>query len=250
MIVGIIPARYASTRLPGKPLIDLNGRTMIERVWRAAKASSALDRVIVATDDDRVADVMRALDAEVCLTPSDLPSGSDRCDAAIRALHLRPQIVVNIQGDEPLLQPSLITHLVEALLRSRADVSTPASRILFADELDDPSIVKVVRAADGHAIYFSRSAVPFQRDVDKGQWMSHQAYWRHIGLYAYTLRALQRHVSLPPSPLERAEALEQLRLLEDGARFACVETDHVLLSVDTPEDADRVRRYLGDAGID
>jgi len=250
MVVGIIPARYASTRLPGKPLIDLNGRTMIERVWRAATASSALDRVIVATDDDRVADVMRTLDAEVCMTSPDLPSGSDRCDAAIRALHLRPDIVVNIQGDEPLLQPSLITHLVEALHRSRADVSTPVSRILFADELDDPSIVKVVRGADGHAIYFSRSAVPFQRDVDKGQWLSRQPYWRHIGLYAYTLRALQRHVALPPSPLERAEALEQLRLLEDGARFACVETDQVLLSVDTPEDADRVRRYLGDAGID
>jgi 3-deoxy-manno-octulosonate cytidylyltransferase (CMP-KDO synthetase) len=249
MIVGIIPARYASTRLPGKPLVDLNGRAMIERVWRAATASAALDRVIIATDDDRVASAAHDFGAEVCMTSPELPSGSDRCDAAIRTMHLRPEIVVNIQGDEPLLQPSLITTLVDALRTSRADVSTPVTRILFADELDDPSVVKVARAADGHAVYFSRTAIPFQRDVDKGQWLTSRPYWKHIGLYAFRLSALQRHVALPASSLERAEALEQLRLLEDGARFLCVETDHVLLSVDTPEDADRVRRYLSDAGM-
>lgn len=243
MIVGVIPARYASTRLPGKPLIDLHGRTMIEHVWRAAKDAEVLDRVLVATDDHRVAAEAMGFGAEVVLTSPDLASGSDRCDAAIRQLRLTPSVVVNIQGDEPLLPSSLILHLVDGLQKG-ADVATPVSPIGAVDELASPTVVKVVRGADGRALYFSRAAIPFRRDITADVWLDGHTYWKHIGMYAFTWDALRRHVSLPPSPLERAEALEQLRLLEDGAIIRCVETDEVLIGVDTAADAERVRDHL------
>lgn len=245
MIVGVIPARYASTRLPGKPLIDLCGQSMIERVWRAATACTVLDRVLIATDDERIVAEAQRFGAEAYLTSADLPSGTDRCDALIRQLHLRPDIVVNIQGDEPLLAPNVITHLVQALRTSGADVATAMSRILFADELASASVVKVVVDASNNALYFSRSPIPYLRnEADVATWHSAHTFWKHIGIYAYTLAALQRHVSLPPSPLERAEMLEQLRLMEAGARFTCVETEQLFLAVDTEQDAERVRDVL------
>jgi 3-deoxy-manno-octulosonate cytidylyltransferase (CMP-KDO synthetase) len=216
---------------------------MLERVWRAARASD-LDRVLIATDDVRIADEARRIGADVTMTAADLPSGSDRCAAAVRSAGLRPSIVVNIQGDEPLLQPQLLNGLVRALEQSGADVATPISRILFSAELDDAAVVKVVRGANNHALYFSRAAVPAIRDVNRSDWTQHHTYWKHIGLYAYTWPSLQRHVQLPPSALEQCEKLEQLRLLEDGARFVCVETEQMLMSVDTPDDAERVRLWL------
>lgn len=217
---------------------------MLERVWRAAAGSLALDRVVIATDDDRIMQAAQSFGAEVCMTDPHIASGTDRCNAVLTSMHLRPDVVVNIQGDEPLLPSSLITGLVHALQRSHCDVSTPVSRMLFSDELDDPSVVKVVRASNGHALYFSRSAVPFTRSLDKGQWVASHHYWKHTGVYAMTYQALQRHIALPPTELERMESLEQLRLLEDGARFMCVETDAVLLSVDTADDVQRVCTYL------
>lgn len=223
---------------------------MVERVWRAAAASAAVDRVVVATDDARIVDACNAFGAESCMTDPDLTSGTDRCEAVLRHLGLQPDVVINIQGDEPLLHPSILTNLVHALRSTAVDVTTPVSRILFAQELDDPAVVKVARAAEGHAVYFSRSPIPYSRDVEPEHWLSARPYWRHIGIYAYTLTALRKHVSLPPSPLERAESLEQLRLLETGARFGCVETDHVLMSVDTPADAERVRAYLRSRAAD
>jgi len=244
MIVGIIPARYDSTRFPGKPLVDLNGRTMLERVWSAAVRSPILDRVIIATDDERIHVEAQRIGAEAHLTSTDIGSGTDRCDAVLRQLRLKPDIIVNIQGDEPLLPPGLITHLVQTLKNSDADVATPVTRILFPAELDDPDIVKAVRSDDGRIIYFSRSAVPFVRDVPKIKWPSTHAFWKHIGIYAYTFDALRKHVMLPRSPLERVESLEQMRLLESGARFAGVETEAVFMSVDTPDDARRVSDYL------
>lgn len=244
MILGIIPARYASTRLPGKPLIDLCGQTMIERVWRTASSSPALDRVIIATDDERVVAEAQRIGAEAHLTSPDLPSGTDRCDALVRTLRLQPDVVINIQGDEPLLAPNVLTLLVNTLQTSGADVSTPVSRILFPAELDDSGVVKVARSVNGDALYFSRSPIPFLRSVERSHWTTSYTYWKHIGIYAYTRDALRRHVFLPPSPLERAESLEQLRLLEDGARFVCVETEQMFMAVDTAEDAERVRAWL------
>jgi len=245
MIIGVIPARYASTRLPGKPLIDLCGQSMIERVWRAASACTLLDRVIIATEDERVIADAQRFGAEAYLTSEDLVSGTDRCDALIRQLHLRPDVVVNIQGDEPLLSPNVITHIVQALRTSGADVATAMSRILFAEELASASVVKVVVDSSNNALYFSRSPIPHLRnEVDAATWHTAHTFWKHIGIYAFTLPALHRHVSLPPSPLERAELLEQLRLLENGARFTCVETEQLFLAVDTAQDAERVRDVL------
>lgn len=244
MIVGIIPARYASVRLPGKPLIDLEGQTMLERVWRAATAATGIDRVIIATDNEYVLAEAHRLHAEAVLTSPDEPSGTDRCYAVIKVLNISPDIILNIQGDEPLLMPNVLTHCVEALKYAKADVATPVSLINDYADLTNPNVVKVVRASNGNALYFSRSPVPYRRGVELGRWLNDVAYWKHIGIYAYTAEALLQHVMLPPSPLEQLEQLEQLRLLEHGARIACVETDMHGVSVDTPEDADRVRAIL------
>lgn len=244
MIVGIIPARYASTRLPGKPLIDLEGQSMIERVWRAASESTALQRVVIATDSEHIVVEAQRIGAEVVLTSPDEPSGTDRCYAALRALKISPNIVVNIQGDEPLLQHQVLTMCVEALIARRADVATPVVSISEVHDLLDPNVVKVAKAENHRALYFSRSPIPYRRDSVTEDWLVHATYWKHIGMYAYTMEALRRHVMLPPSPLERLEQLEQLRLLEQGANITCVETLHDVLSVDTMEDADRVRAVL------
>lgn len=244
MIVGIIPARFAATRLPGKPLIDLCGKTMIERVWSAARACEKLDRVIIATDSELIADEARRIGAEVALTDPDLPSGTDRCYAVVQQLENTPDIVINIQGDEPLLQSSVLTQLVDALADPEADVSTPVTRIAHASDLADSNIVKVAMGSGRKAVYFSRSPIPHLRGVEMHDWLSHQPYWKHIGVYAYRTAALERHVGLPVSSLERSESLEQLRLLESGAHFVAVETDVEFISVDTPEDAERVRAYL------
>ena len=160
MIVGVIPARYAATRLPGKPLVDLCGQSMIERVWRAASSCSELDRVLIATDDDRVGAEARRIGAEVVMTDAELPSGTDRCHAALASLLTAPEIVINIQGDEPLLQASVLTDLVRALREGRADVATPVSRIDQPHDLVDPNVVKVVMTSSRRALYFSRSPVP------------------------------------------------------------------------------------------
>lgn len=244
MIVAVIPARYASTRLPGKPLIDLEGQSMIERVWRAASLCKTVDKVIVATDDGRVAHEVKRLGGDVEITSPELQSGTDRCYAVISQRGLTPNVVVNIQGDEPLLTPELVDSLIQRLLSSTADVSTPVMRITDAAELEDPSVVKVVMAANNTALLFSRSVIPFNRNVERSEWLSHYEYWKHAGIYAYRIEALRKHIGLPVSKLEIAESLEQLRMLEQGAQFLCVESDVVLKSVDTPSDAERVREYI------
>jgi 3-deoxy-manno-octulosonate cytidylyltransferase (CMP-KDO synthetase) len=229
MIVGVIPARYASTRLPGKPLIDLAGQPMIERVWRAASQAHVLDRILVATDDQRIAEVVRGFGGDVELTASDLPSGTDRCYAAVMQRGWTPDIVVNIQGDEPLLDPVVINGLVELLQSSGADVATPVQRIT-EEERQLPSVVKAVVNSAGIATAFTRNPVPTP--------------WKHIGIYAYTWAALESHITKAPSQMEGAERLEQLRLLEAGARYACLVTNAAFMAVDTAEDAERVRREL------
>ncbi len=246
MAVGIIPARYASVRLPGKPLVDLNGKSMIRRVWEGATESRLLERVVVATDDERIAEECRSFGAEAVLTSPELPSGTDRIAAAHKALHREYDIVVNIQGDEPLLRGALVDKLVQALADSDADVATPVTPLTSLEELSNPAVVKVAMNAAGRALYFSRSAIPFFRDADMAHWPEHYPYQKHIGLYAYRRAALERFVALPPSLLERAESLEQLRLLEDGAVFHCVHTDNRLVAIDTPADADHVRVLLRD----
>ncbi|MES2765999.1 MAG: 3-deoxy-manno-octulosonate cytidylyltransferase [Bacteroidota bacterium] len=242
--IGIIPARYNSTRYPGKPLIDLNGQTMLERVWRSANRAHFLKRVVVATDDERIAKECERISAEYLMTPSNLVSGTDRVAFTYEMLNDHSEIIVNIQGDEPLLESYVLDKLVREFTISKADVGTLVRQIDSHDDLDNHSIVKVVMRDNKTALYFSRSAIPCVRDVVREEWITKHAFWRHIGIYAYRRDALFRFVELKPPLLEKVEQLEQLRLLEDGAEFLCVETEGNFISVDTPEDAERVKAVL------
>jgi 3-deoxy-manno-octulosonate cytidylyltransferase (CMP-KDO synthetase) len=232
----IIPARYASTRFPGKPLVDLAGRPMVVRVCERA-AKSGAEAVHVATDDERIAAAVRQHGFAVVMTRADHVSGTDRLAEAAALLGLdEKQIVVNVQGDEPLIEPALIRRVAERL--EDADMSTACHAIHDAASLANPNVVKVVMDARGHALYFSRSRIPYPRE-------SEAACYRHAGIYAYRVGFLRRYASLAPSPLEKAEALEQLRALWHGHRIAVVvsETD-IPPGVDTPQDLEAVRRML------
>jgi 3-deoxy-manno-octulosonate cytidylyltransferase (CMP-KDO synthetase) len=237
-IVAVIPARFASTRFPGKPLADIDGRPMIEHVYRRAEASPVVSRVIVATDDLRIATTVTAFGGHVRLTRPDHPSGMDRL--AEVATTLDCDIVVNVQGDEPLLDPRAIAEVVEPFVDPSVVMTTLYRRIHNPTELSDPNVVKVVLDRAGFALYFSRAPIPFARDP-RGGW---PPLYRHIGVYAYHRSALLVLAALEPTPLERAEALEQLRALEHGIRIKAVETAYDSIGVDTPADLDEVRRLL------
>lgn len=240
--VGVIPARYRSTRFPGKPLAPLGDATMLEVVWRRVASADALSRVIVATDDARIADAARGFDADVMMTDEHHPSGTDRVAEVVRRLDETFDVVVNVQGDEPLVTPGAIDRLVRALDGRHGDddaLATLAEPLTDADELGDPNVVKLVAAPDGRALYFSRAPIPHVADGEAGPRRKHQ------GLYAYTPAALERLTALPPSPLERAERLEQLRALEHGFTITVVDSDFRSHGVDTPRDLDLVARALG-----
>jgi 3-deoxy-manno-octulosonate cytidylyltransferase (CMP-KDO synthetase) len=237
--VAVIPARYQSSRLPGKPLVEIAGRPMIEHVYRRAEASPAVDAVVVATDDVRVRDAVEAFGGLAVMTRADHPSGSDR--VAEVAASLSCDLVINVQGDEPLLATEMIAEAVAPL---EADPSIPMGtlcRRLDADaELDDPNVVKVVTDAAGFALYFSRAPIPHVRGAAFGR-DPRQAF-KHIGLYVYRRAFLLAFARLAPTPLERAESLEQLRALEHGFKIRVVETRHDSVGVDTNADLERARR--------
>lgn len=237
-VLGIIPARYESTRLPGKALLDLAGRPMIEHVYRRAAAARALDALIVATDDGRIAAAVDAFGGVACMTSPSHASGTDRLAEIASALPCG--ILVNIQGDEPLLDPAVIDAVVEPLQADRSiAMSTAARRVRDEAELASASMVKVVRDATGAALYFSRAAIPWGRDRPA------VADARiHVGLYGYRRATLLALAGLPQGPLERAEALEQLRALEHGIRIQVVETDYESHEVNTPGDLERVRHRM------
>ena len=237
-IVAVIPARFASTRFPGKPLADIDGRSMIEHVYRRAEASPVVSRVIVATDDLRIATTVAEFGGNVKLTRGDHPSGTDRL--AEVAATLDCDIIVNIQGDEPLLDPRAIAEVVQPFADPSVVMTTLYRRIEHASELQNPNVVKVVLDRAGFALYFSRAPIPYARDP-RGGW---PPLYRHIGVYGYHRSALLVLASLEPTPLERAEALEQLRALEHGIRIKAVETAYDSIGVDTPEDLEEVRRLL------
>jgi len=242
----LIPARYASTRLPGKPLADVAGKPMIVRVAERARASGAA-RVVVATDDARIRDAVVAHGHEAVLTRSDHPTGTDRLAEAAAALRLpADHIVVNVQGDEPLLEPALIREMAELLARAPdAAIATACHPIDDAHEAFNPNVVKVVLDARSFALYFSRATIPWARDAfaaDTGRVPSGLPLYRHYGLYAYRVSFLLAYPALPPSPLERFEALEQLRALWHGHRIIVTITRGTPApGVDTPEDLERVR---------
>lgn len=242
--IGIIPARYASQRLPAKPLIDLLGKPMVQRVYEQAMKARKLDRVIVATDDRRIEQAVKAFGGDVLMTPADLRSGSDRVAAVAKSL--AADMYVNIQGDEPLIPPGLIDEAVETLERdSGAVVGTMARRLESPADLSNPGVVKVVFDRRGHALYFSRSPIPHVRDEsDLTRWPSSAVIYKHVGIYVYRREFLLRFAIMEESSLERAEKLEQLRILEAGETIAVGTTVHDSIPVDTPADIDRVLQIL------
>jgi len=235
--IAIIPARYQSTRLPGKALEDIAGRPMIEHVYRRAAAATSVTRVIVATDDRRILEAVQRFGGEAVMTAASHQSGTDRL--AEVAATLDGDVIVNVQGDEPLLAPETIDAAVAPFSDPSLEMSTLRRRIVDPAELQNPNVTKVVVDQDGFAMYFSRAPIPFTRpgqpSVDA---------WAHIGLYVYRRETLLRLAALPQTALERAEALEQLRALEHGIRIKAIETTHDTIGVDTREDLERVRALL------
>jgi len=254
--LGIIPARYAATRFPAKPLADLLGKSMIRRVWEGAMEAEQLSHVLVATDDERIASACTSFGADVVMTAPELPSGTDRILSAYRIFTERTgqafDAVVNIQGDEPLLRGSVVDDLVTALAGhdlTQNIVTTPIKRIVAPDELETPHIVKVALTPARRALYFSRSPIPhYRKSAVYADWLEASTYWKHIGIYAYTRPALLRFGELPPSRLEEMEQLEQLRLVEDGTAFYCVPTEEEFVAVDIESDAEKVRHILRERG--
>ena len=235
-IIGIIPARYASTRFPGKPLADINGKPMIQHVYERVKKAANLCDVLVATDDSRIYDCVHAFGGKAVMTDSDLPNGTARCEQAVRLWGGEADAVINIQGDEPLLDPVMIDEVAELL---REDECATLCRELTED-FWNPNTVKVVMSLDGYALYFSRSLIPYKRNA------SSLPIYQHIGIYGYRTDFLKKYVSLPSTPLSDAESLEQLKILEHGYRMRVKVTSsrHESIGVDTPEDLQRVREIL------
>jgi 3-deoxy-manno-octulosonate cytidylyltransferase (CMP-KDO synthetase) len=239
-ILGVIPARYASSRFPGKALVPIAGKPMLQHVWERAARARSLNRLIVATDDERILHAAQAFGADVRMTRSDHASGTDR--AAAVAAATSASLVVNIQGDEPLIDPAAIDQAVEGLLApGDAPMGTLKKRMEDAAEARDPNVVKVVCGHQGNALYFSRSPIPFARSGEA-------CFYKHIGLYVYRGEFLLAYSSLPVGPLEEAEKLEQLRALENGHKIRVVETDYDSLGVDTPGDLEKVRERI-EAGL-
>jgi 3-deoxy-manno-octulosonate cytidylyltransferase (CMP-KDO synthetase) len=242
LVLAVVPARFGAQRFPGKPLVDLRGRPMVVRVADAARRARTIDRVLIATDDDRIAEACRAAGHAVVMTPASCPSGTDRVYAALLAEQLLAQteLVVNVQGDEPLLDPDDVDVLVEETRESGLPMGTIARPLSDAARLDDPNVVKVVIRADGRALYFSRATIP--HGAAPGLAL------QHVGLYCYRPEALRTLTALPPSPLERAERLEQLRALEHGLdiHVALARSPRASIAIDTPEDVTRVLAILDD----
>jgi 3-deoxy-manno-octulosonate cytidylyltransferase (CMP-KDO synthetase) len=246
-ILGVIPARYASTRLPGKPLVDIGGTSMVMRVVEQARRSASLDRVIVATDDARVLDHAAAHGGECVMTSPHHPSGTDRCFEALRIVGRdRYDAVVNIQGDEPFIAPQQIDELCLALRQAPSGIATLAQVVTDDRDLDDPGEVLITTDVSMDALYFSRAAIPFLRDADAGPRHARFRYLKHVGLYGFSADVLEQLVKLAPSSLEKAEALEQLRWVENGYRVRIGLTEHPSFCVDTPADLEEARRRAGD----
>jgi 3-deoxy-manno-octulosonate cytidylyltransferase (CMP-KDO synthetase) len=239
-IIGIIPARYASTRFPGKPLVDIKGKSMINRVYAQAKKSTSLSSVIVATDDERIFNHVTDFGGEVCMTSSDHPSGTDRCAEVISKMNLTYDAVVNIQGDEPFIDPGQIDLVSKCFDDARTQLATLIKRVSSPEVLFNPNSPKVIINAENFAIYFSRHPIPFLRGVEQNEWLNSHTYYQHIGIYGYSINALQEITKLPPSTLEKAESLEQLRWIENGYAIKTAITTFETLAIDTPADLENI----------
>ncbi len=238
-ISAIIPARLGSTRLPRKVLADIHGKPLVWHVWNQVMQARLPAAVYVATDAEEVAEVVRGFGGLVIMTSPECRSGTERIAQAARDLDVDG--VINVQGDEPLVDPAMIDALISSWDMQLAELITPVFAIHDHDEIMNPNIVKVTRDARKRALYFSRSPIPYVRDVPQAEWLSKTAYWGHIGVYGYTHKALMAYPDLPVSPLETAESLEQLRFLDAGYAFQTFETTYRPVAVDVQADLDRVR---------
>lgn len=242
--VAIIPARYGSSRLPGKPLADIGGTPMIVRVMERVARASLVDEVFVATDDERIARVVTAGGGTALMTPAGIASGSDRI-AYVAESMTDAELIVNVQGDEPLIPPAMIDEAITPLLRDGTiDVGTLVRRIRTMHELENPSLPKVVLDERGRCLYFSRSPIPYGRDIGAKELITRFRVYRHVGLYVFRRKFLLAFARMAPTELERAEKLEQLRILEHGHAIHAVVTEHQSVSVDTQEDLDNVRTFV------
>lgn len=236
-MIAVIPSRYASTRLPGKPLVDICGLPMVQHVYERVRRVSLFDEVLVATDDERIANAVEAFGGAACMTSPDCPSGSDRL---IEVAKSHPaDVYVNVQGDEPLVEPASIEKLARAMLDDPSLQMGTLCYPISAEQAQNPNLVKVVRAHNGNALYFSRSPIPFPRSGGIAP-----QYFGHLGMYAYRREFLMNFGSLPYSPLENTEKLEQLRVLQAGIAIRVLEVEATGPGVDTPEDLEAVRRIL------
>ena len=242
--IGIIPARFASSRFPGKPLVEIKGKTMIRRVVEQAQQSAMLQRVIVATDDVRIEKEVRSFGAEVWMTSADHPSGTDRCAEVVRAMGsavCEDAVIINIQGDEPFIDPAQIDTLCACFQNAEVELGTLVRRFSNTDDILNPSMIKVVRDIKGFGIYFSRLPIPFERDAEANKPLHLDAHFQHIGLYGYRASTLLKIAALETSFLENTEKLEQLRWIENGYKIMTALSNHESWSIDTPQDLKKIQ---------
>jgi 3-deoxy-manno-octulosonate cytidylyltransferase (CMP-KDO synthetase) len=249
-IIGIIPARYLSVRFPGKPLVDLAGKAMIVRTYEQVSKVKQLADVVVATDDDRIYQTIRSIGGKACITAHTHSSGTERCAEALQQLNLdiKNTVVVNIQGDEPFIQPEQIEELISCFDNPETQIATLVKELNTEDTLHNPNIVKAVLSNTGHVLYFSRSVIPFVRNTSfEG---TPVPFYKHIGIYAYRAETLNEIVKLPVSSLEKAESLEQLRWLQSGYKIqTCVTQYGDTIGIDTIEDVEKALSYIRNQGI-
>jgi 3-deoxy-manno-octulosonate cytidylyltransferase (CMP-KDO synthetase) len=242
-ILGVIPARYASTRFPGKPLVDIAGQSMIERVYWQVKKSKSITKVIVATDHPKIAEHVKSFGGDVCMTSETHVSGTDRCFEVMKKETGYFEYVINIQGDEPFISPNQIDQLA-SILDGRTELATLSKKLETKEQLFNSNIVKVVLSKDSKALYFSRSPIPYVRNTAQDLWLSQHTFYKHIGMYAYRADILELITKLPISSLERAESLEQLRWIENGYSIKVAETTEETIGIDTPEDLEKAILFL------
>ncbi|MBQ3555786.1 MAG: 3-deoxy-manno-octulosonate cytidylyltransferase [Bacteroidales bacterium] len=245
IFIAIFPARYASTRFPGKPLADMNGKPMIQRVYEQVK--KCVDKVFVATDDERIYDAVTSFGGNVVMTSANHKSGTDRCAEAYNSIGGGEDVIINIQGDEPFIAPSQIEAIMGCFFDKSVQIATLVKPFTENDGIDaliNPNSPKVVLGVDNQALYFSRSVIPFVRGVDMQEWLKSHTFYKHIGMYAYRAEVLMEITKLPQSELEKAESLEQLRWLENGYKIKAGVTTQETIGIDTPDDMQKALVFM------
>lgn len=245
-VVGIIPARLASSRFHGKPLVQILGKPMIQRTWERTKLATMLDHVVVATDDEKIADCCKRFGADVIMTSESCRNGTERCNEALQKLERKYDIVVNIQGDEPLIEPEIIDGVVKALQAAPDAVFSTAVTSLKPEDGSDPNRVKCVVDNRGYAIYFSRGLIPYNKS---GKVNPRFPYLLHLGIQSYDSNFLKIYPELPPTPLQLEEDLEQLKVLENGYKMKVIKVDHEAHGVDTPEDVEKIESFMRERNL-